>query len=338
MGFFDDLFEDIGGGIGDFFSDAADGVGGFFGDLGNQIEAEASRFGDKMGWNQSKSNRGGGGGPSEPPAAGLRDLGYGIDPRTGLQYGPSAMVGADFAPELQAQADRANLLLRQQHLADATRMQMGALGLLQSYRPGGGAALEAGVYDRAAESLRQEAAGFTPPDLMFPYREAKASEARSDAKKQATRELVTNAVLGVAGAASSFFGGGGGMGAQLEEEPGTSQRPTPGQPAPGQPAGAPGALPARLQGSQGQQAQGQQAQGQQFAAAQAGVGSFPPAAGSDGNFGVGAFATASAQTYTGGPQQMAMGALMNNMVSQMVSADPFYPAFGVAVNGLLASY
>jgi len=316
MGFFD-FIEDIGGDIADFFSD-----------FGGQIEAEASRFGDRMGWNQSKSHSSG---PQQSPgdlSTQLTQGGYGIDPRTGLQYGPSAMPSAELAPELQAQADRANLLLRQQRMRDATRMQMGALGLMQSYRPGGGAALEAGVYDRAAASIRQEAAAFTPPDLMFPYREAKASEARSDAKKQANRELLTNAAIGGYSAASDFMSGA--LGAQVEPESGAGGAAPPQrqhQVLPAQPV---------AQQQQQQQQQGQQGSMQPLPAQAQGP---QPTytAGSDGNFAVGAFATAAAQGYMNAAQQIGMSTVMNTMLSQMISADPFYPAFGQAVNNLLQS-
>ena len=234
-----------------WFSDIIDEVGDFFQDeLIDPIADEALRIGDKWGWNQSGSYQGGGGGgdlgtigsPEFMQALSL----FSIDPSTGLLSGPLAQPPAELAPELQAQSDRAMLRLRQQRMQEATDMQRGALGLMQSYRPGGGAALEAGVYDRTAASLRAEAAAYTPPDLLFPYREAKASEARSDAKKQANLELLVNAGAGLAQTATSAFADSlGGLGVPggtvpIGELPvGEGVMPAgapPAQPGPGQPA------------------------------------------------------------------------------------------------------
>ena len=268
---------------------------------------------------------------------------FSIDPSTGLLSGPLAQPPAELAPELQAQSDRAMLRLRQQRMQEATDMQRGALGLMQSYRPGGGAALEAGVYDRTAASLRAEAAAYTPPDLLFPYREAKASEARSDAKKQANLELLVNAGAGLAQTATSAFadslGGLGVPGGTMSvgelpvgegvmpagtppAQPGPGQPPQPGAEAPAQPGGGPAAQPES--GPAGQP--GGMPAGQAAA-------SYAP--GSDGNFSSNAFAMGAAAGISNPVMQTLNNTLMNNIMSAIMRADPFYAGFSRSVNNLL---
>jgi hypothetical protein len=265
---------------------------------------------------------------------------YTFDPRTGAMQGPNTLPGADIAADVQARQDQVMREMQIRKLQDATRMEMGALGLLQSYRPGGGAALEANVYGRAAGSLRAETAAMLPLDLMYNARKADADAARRAANRASKRSMFGSIIGGIAtiggaiiggpaGAAvgagiASGLGGGlgqttatGGLAAGLEPETGPA-----GATGPAGPAGAPGpAGPADGPGA------GVGAPGT------LGVGLDAP--GATGDFTPASFAAAAARSYDDPAMGAVMSMAMNEAIADMYDSDPFWPAMGAAVNNLL---
>jgi hypothetical protein len=162
------------------------------------------------------------------------------------------VIPADIAKDVQAEHDRRVWAARNRLGEQASHYEEGALGLLQSYRPGGGASIESGVYrDLAATSL-QRASMLQPVDMLGEWRAAEAARARKSAKRSSmfASGLQAVAAIGLAGftggaslaalpGALAGFGGSGQDGAQNAE---------------GQTMQGPGwANPAGLQGDQGYQ-------------------------------------------------------------------------------------
>jgi hypothetical protein len=262
---------------------------------------------------------------------------YTFDPRTGSMQGPNTLPGADIAADVQARQDQAMREMQIRKLQDATRMEMGALGLLQSYRPGGGAALEANVYGRAAGSLRAETAAMLPLDLMYNARKEDADAARRAANRASRRGMFGNIIGGIATVAGAIIGGPGGaaagaaigkgltggygqttatggFAAGLEPETGPAGASGPaGAPGPAGPADGPGAgvgAPGTL-----------------------GVGLDAP--GATGDFTPASFASAAARSYDDPAMGAVMSMAMNEAIADMYDSDPFFPAMTAAVNNLL---
>ena len=86
-----------------------------------------------------------------------------VNAETGELEGDYPLPPHEVARGYQAMHDRAVWNYRRRlmdqgrsQIADGTNFSKGALGLLQSYRSGGGAALEAGVYNQVASGKRAE--------------------------------------------------------------------------------------------------------------------------------------------------------------------------------------
>ena len=267
-----------------------------------------------------------------------RDLAsFTFDPNTGLGTSETALPSADIAPEVQARQDRLMRRLQQQKLADATDTTRGALGLMQSFRPGGGAALEAGIYGQVAASQRAEAAGFQPLDMMYNKRQSEADRAQARADKASKRSFLADVISGVGTVVGGIYGGAAGaaVGSQAGElvggvqlapdEPGAQSgaAAAPPQMTAGpvsvDPAGAPAATgtPARPDAPQGQ----------------LGIGADAP--GASGDFSAASFAAASSRSYQDPMQGSVMQMAMNDAIADIYESDPFYPAFSSAVNNLL---
>jgi hypothetical protein len=259
---------------------------------------------------------------------------YTFDPRTGAMQGPNTLPGADIAADVQAKQDQVMREMQIRKLQDATRMEMGALGLMQSYRPGGGAALEANVYGRAAGSLRAETAAMQPLDLMYNARKEDADPARRAANRASRRGMFGNIIGGIATVAGAIIGGPGGAaaGAAIGKgltgglgqttatgglaaglEPETGPAGATGAPGPAGPADGPGAgvgAPGTL-----------------------GVGLDAP--GATGDFTPASFASAAARSYDDPAMGAVMSMAMNEAIADMYDSDPFFPAMTAAVNNLL---
>lgn len=164
-----------------------------------------------------------------------------IDPNTGLLVGPSPLPPADMARVYQALHDRGVWLYRQRLMQmgigrlqqgnqSAQRYMQGALGLLQSYRAGGSAALEAGIYNQLgsfaqnaganeANAYFQQAAQTQPLDLLGDLRRKEIADAQGRADRAADRNFIIGIgglVVGLASRSSapSYNPGGDTTGAQ----------------------------------------------------------------------------------------------------------------------------
>lgn len=124
----------------------------------------------------------------------------GVD-RYGLPRNPSALMpDHELGPHVQFAADVARIRRNRRLEDDAFGAQQGALGLLESYRPGGAAAMASGVHSRMSDILLASRTDETP-DYLFRYREHKAHEAQ----KAARRASQLKAVGTIAGIAASFI-------------------------------------------------------------------------------------------------------------------------------------
>ena len=90
---------------------------------------------------------------------------HSIDPNTGALSGPLGPVPAGSAALYQSAHEQALWASRQRTAANAVNYMRGALGLLTSYRPGGGAALQAGIHQNLSAAEFQRAEMMQPMDL-----------------------------------------------------------------------------------------------------------------------------------------------------------------------------
>lgn len=150
------------------------------------------------------------------------------NPETGQFEGLGNLPNWTIAPNVQSMANLGAYRAQQRYANQAINAfrggvgyMQGAQGLLQSYRPGGGAALEAGIYGQTAGLMQnlggayfQRAALAQPLDYMFEYRREQQSQARMRANRQIERQnyLTAFAPLGGQVGAATVAGGFGGEG------------------------------------------------------------------------------------------------------------------------------
>ena len=157
-----------------------------------------------------------------------------VNPQTGELEGDYPLPPAEVARGYQAMHDRAVWNYRRRlmdqgrgQMADATNYQKGALGLLQSYRAGGSAALESGIYNQVAGGMRAEgAASFQqaemtqPLDLLSDLRRHESTLAQRKADRASERQMIAQIVSSNSqslqsgssmGGGGDGGGGGGGM-------------------------------------------------------------------------------------------------------------------------------
>jgi hypothetical protein len=104
--------------------------------------------------------------------------------------------------------DQAVWNYRQNLMQGGINYARGALGLLQSFRPGGGATLEAGQYNTLAGLQFQRAQMTQPMDLLGDYRRHENAQARRAANRAQERALAVQ-IAGIAvGAATGGLGYG----------------------------------------------------------------------------------------------------------------------------------
>ena len=288
---------------------------------------------------------------------------YAIDPNTGAIQGPSALPPPEIAAEIQARQDRQMLLLQQRKLADATDMERGALGLMQSFRPGGGAALEANMFGRVAGSMRAETAAFQPLDLLYELRSEETEKARRAAAKASKQSGFAQIIGAAATVVGTIYGGpaggaaaGAAVGAITKEgqlDPttaGIDPSATGGgvtspaaKPVTADTGGVAPTAPSETIApgeSVGPKAAGPQpkAGGKEGApdAAAPVLGAGLDAPGANGDFSGAAFASAAARTYDNPLQRALMHIAMNEAIADMYDEDPFYGSFDAAVEQLIA--
>jgi len=156
-----------------------------------------------------------------------------INPNTGLLEGDFPFVPHTYARQIQMEADMVADRRRQSMMQGGINYMQGATGLLQSYRPGGSAALESGIYGQTAGLMFERARMTQPLDYMSDLRRQEQDDAASRARRAERRSqyvqigtslatLAVGALTGGAGAAAmaaipaagaamaSRVGGGGG--------------------------------------------------------------------------------------------------------------------------------
>lgn len=128
-----------------------------------------------------------------------------VDPNTGELIGPSGLVPSTYGRRVQAEHDRAVWRRRQQLMQDGVNYQKGALNLLQSYRPGGGAALESGVYTQLGQMQFQRAQMTQPMDFLSDLRRHEGAQAASRANRASERQVAVQLGAAVAQVATAYF-------------------------------------------------------------------------------------------------------------------------------------
>ena len=150
-----------------------------------------------------------------------------------MPYGKTAL-------DWQYEADRRTEMRKQALWGDAQNVMRQGTDLMQTYRPGGSAALASGIYQNRGAMYGNQAMSTESPDLLMRYREEKQKEAddeRRAAEKSAQKQaMVMGLVQAGATVAGAYLGGVGGAAAAAAIPP---PEPTP-QPPPGDaPGGAP---------------------------------------------------------------------------------------------------
>lgn len=126
----------------------------------------------------------------------------------GLPTIPGTIPWTASAMNWQDMHNQAVWAYRQRLMRGATDYLTGSLGNLQSFRPGGAAAMESGVYGQLAGNLMQRAQLTEPLDLLSSWREQKDFEARRRGRRSAQLSAAAN-VIGTLGAAAITAATGG---------------------------------------------------------------------------------------------------------------------------------
>lgn len=143
---------------------------------------------------------------------------HGIDTNTGGITGPLGPVPAGLAQQWQAAHDQAVWNARNRMSREALRMAQGGVGLMSSYRSGGGASVLSGGYQNLGQMQLQRAQMMQPLDLLGDYRRdtlARAAGAGRDeaawgAGLQAVGAILSIAAPGIGTAAGAALAAGGG--------------------------------------------------------------------------------------------------------------------------------
>lgn len=137
------------------------------------------------------------------------------DPITGMPIGMRGPPSHEVALKYQYRAQELTRRRQQALWGDAQNVMMGARNLLQSYRPGGSAALASGVFGQQAGLYASQAQSLEEPDLMAGARQNAEIQAAREAKRarnlqiglgivQAGATLGASAIAAGAGGAASF--------------------------------------------------------------------------------------------------------------------------------------
>lgn len=132
-----------------------------------------------------------------------------IDPNTGALIGSPGLVPHQYSLDIQAQHEQAVWAAQQRYMREGMSYYRGALGLLQSYRPGGGATIESNIYGQLGQASFQRAQLTQPMDLTADYQREQQSKARMKANRANER----NTAIQVAAIAAGAVTGGLGYGA-----------------------------------------------------------------------------------------------------------------------------
>jgi hypothetical protein len=173
----------------------------------NRYDAEAGQQYTGPG---NEYGRPGSGGWKWNPGAGTKFANENpIDPNTGMfAPGKGGLVPHNVALQMQAQSDQGIWRSKQAMMRSGMNYAKGALGLLQSFRPGGGATLESGIYNQLGMMEFQRAAQTDYLDLLGDYRRKREDDARRAAKKAADKAMYTQIATAVIGAGAMIATGG----------------------------------------------------------------------------------------------------------------------------------
>lgn len=143
-----------------------------------------------------------------PGAGDLYSQQNGFDPTTGAPVGPGSLPPHTIALGWQAEHERRVWQYQQSLMRSAHGYASGALGLLQSFRPGGSAAIEAGQYNTLANVQLQRAGMTRPLDLTADYQREQNFQNQRRANRQAERQLYVQGAAAIASIAGAAFTGG----------------------------------------------------------------------------------------------------------------------------------
>lgn len=132
---------------------------------------------------------------------------HSIDPSTGAITGPAGAVPAGVAENWQAAHEQAVYNARQNWMSAGITAQQSALGALQSFRPGGLAALESNVYGQLGNAYFQRASLTQPMDLTSDLVRDAAARAREQANRAGEFRTIAGLTLGAASIAAPLIGG-----------------------------------------------------------------------------------------------------------------------------------
>lgn len=132
-----------------------------------------------------------------------------IDPNTGMfEPGKGGLVPHNVALQMQALSDQGIWRSRQAMMRSGMNYAKGALGLLQSFRPGGGATIESGIYNQLGMMEFQRSQQTDYLDLLGDYRRQREDQARRSAKKAQDKAMYTQIATAVIGAGAMIATGG----------------------------------------------------------------------------------------------------------------------------------
>jgi hypothetical protein len=243
---------------------------------------------------------------------------HSIDPSTGKLSGPPGLVPAGSAMQAQAMHEQGVWNQQQRLLGEAAQWGQGALGLYESFRPGGGSEGAARSYTDLAQISLQRASMTQPMDLTADWIRDQEWRARRRAKKGGLIGMVTN----LASAGASLIPGVGpalamgiqGAGQYAQQQQGGQPQQMQ-QPAMQQPAQQPQQPQAMPQGY-GQPMGTQPGMLGQEPGAQPGGGGQPPQGGGED-----VPTQTAGEALTGGPDQQAQAQEFLALAFAMESVD-----------------
>ena len=137
---------------------------------------------------------------------------HSIDPETGaIRSNDGSPVGSvpwQVAQQWQSAHDQAVYGIRNRLMQSAAKYGQGNLRLMQSFRPGGGATIEANTYGQMAGIQLNRANMTQPLDYMGDYRDHYSKEAASQARKAQQQQQLIGAGVAVASVVAGALTGG----------------------------------------------------------------------------------------------------------------------------------
>lgn len=130
-----------------------------------------------------------------------------INPETGMLEGDFPFVPHQYARQIQMEADLATEGLRRRYMQGGVDFMLGATDLMESYRPGGSAALEANIYGQTAGLMFDRARMTQPLDYMSDLRRHEQAQIERRNRRAADRAMWTQIGTTAASLVAGYFGG-----------------------------------------------------------------------------------------------------------------------------------